>query len=310
MRRIDPNPSRARFEMPERRWPIFRDKQTLGGYYERLAGRAPTPVACVKCADSPCFLSKPDDEHSERLCPVDAIVPPIDGAEALVTSACIGCGICVFSCPVGAISLSGEKISVLGHNPEVLTKLVSAVEQRAWRLGSATSLAGLESRQIKVLVQRFVRDASKLESAQLYPLIASLFRFMGFEATASSRGVNNDRVDVLLTVNNTQVPIEVKSALEVKAINAKSIQQALENKLMLLARNEDKPSDLSASTLIVGFEKPPERINLHRVIDAIAGVYGVNVALLTVHRLYELVLQHAAGQHMDGTVFTRTRGLI
>jgi carbon-monoxide dehydrogenase iron sulfur subunit len=52
------------------------------------------PVTCLQCEDAPCAA----------LCPMNAI-KFTDSCLCIDETKCIGCGICVIACPVGAISV-------------------------------------------------------------------------------------------------------------------------------------------------------------------------------------------------------------
>ena len=77
---------------------------------------------CVNCINPQCMSLRDEDiecaefpdiahDMSKYLCPVNAIK---SGAKAIVIDEkkCIGCGLCVASCPVGAIYLQGGKAKV------------------------------------------------------------------------------------------------------------------------------------------------------------------------------------------------------
>ena len=73
------------------------------------------PLTCKQCKDAPCL----------RLCPVGAISLSKDKMKAVVINheACIGCGQCVTACPFGAILFDREekkafKCELCGGGPE------------------------------------------------------------------------------------------------------------------------------------------------------------------------------------------------
>jgi len=61
----------------------------------RVQGGIPVPVGCRHCEKAPCI----------RICPEEALYRDDDGFVVLDESKCIGCLMCIISCPFGAIDL-------------------------------------------------------------------------------------------------------------------------------------------------------------------------------------------------------------
>lgn len=63
-------------------------------------GRFDVPVVCRQCANAPCVKN----------CPVDAFRRnEVTGAIIVDEEKCIGCGICVDACQIGAITIDSER---------------------------------------------------------------------------------------------------------------------------------------------------------------------------------------------------------
>ena len=87
--------------------------------------------------------------------------------------------------------------------------------------------------------------------ATFYPAVADLFKILGFDCTCSRAGVNYQRMDALIKDAKESVPIEIKSTGEEEFLSVKGVRQALENKVVLLARRY-VPTTRTAASLAVG----------------------------------------------------------
>jgi hypothetical protein len=114
-------------------------------------------------------------------------------------------------------------------------------------------------------------------------------------ARQSNHGDTSNRIDLVLVDIKSPVPIEVKSRSEVPAINWKSIQQALENKLVMARLSGHTELD-GASSLVVGHAYPAERTGIAELIDQIDQAFGVRIGLVSLGRLYDLLIGVAMGE--------------
>lgn len=142
-----------------------------------------------------------------------------------------------------------------------------------------------------------------------YPLVAALFRIIGFECRTSRRGVNYDRADAMIVDEKNSVPIEIKSPGEETELSVKAIRQAVENKVILLSRKQFATS-LPITTLAVGFNPPNERSEVRELIGDIHRAYGFNVGVLDIRSLAALALAAArSGGSLELKGFSNMRGV-
>ncbi len=135
------------------------------------------------------------------------------------------------------------------------------------------------------------RSAGLSQSA-FYPLVASLFLQSGFPVWRGAPGDTSSRFDLLLVDEEDSLPVEVKSRPESAVINVKSIQQALENKIILDSR-AFHASRRESSTLVVGYEYPPARSDVSELIRHIDRAYEIRVGLVSISRLYDLAVERS-----------------
>jgi len=248
--------------------------------------------ACLRCPDQPCRRSTGNRvDGNPDLCPVDALsIDPVSGS-VMVDQECISCGVCVLRCPVGAFSPEDQgRIQV--NSAASLGSLgieSDALEFALWR-AEATRGTVVSRNDREAFIDLALRAAAPLGGRQFYPLVASLFRAIGVPATVSNPGDTSNRIDLVLDHSERPIPVEVKSRTEVEAINTKSVQQALENKLAISRLTGRQNLDDTAS-LVVGYDYPPQRSGVDELVDDIFATYGIKIGLISLRRLYELLLE-------------------
>ena len=90
---------------------------------------------------------------------------------------------------------------------------------------------------------------------EFYPMVSALLSLLGFDSGYSRAGVNAQRMDAWVYFEGDIVPIESKSPTEELSLSTKAVRQALENKIILLSRNECPPR-FETTSLIVGYQIP------------------------------------------------------
>ncbi len=254
---------------------------------------------CLRCFDEPCIRFAIEEQdvlrRATQVCPVDAIRFSASSTAPEISNACIGCGLCAMRCPVGAVSLLDDEASVapLVSSPIDSDGCYEPVEVHEFleRRRSQSSTVRWDLSGMERSLNRLSAVARPLKQGDFYPLVASLFSIAGFPVWQPVQGDTNNRIDLILVDALDSLPVEVKSQTEVAVINVKSIQQALENKIILDQR-EFLPSINSSSSLVVGYAYPPARSDVTELVDDIYMAFGINIGLISIRALYELAIQH------------------
>lgn len=143
--------------------------------------------------------------------------------------------------------------------------------------------------KIEVAAAVFSENHSKDTQISFYPLVTHLFKILGFKSDYSRAGVNYQRWDACVWVNDYAIPVEIKSPTEEKMLSTKAIRQALENKVILLSRGGlDTKRELTS--LVVGFRLPNERGEMSNLIDDIYNTYNLNLGVIDLTTLAHLAL--------------------
>ncbi len=178
------------------------------------------------------------------------------------------------------------------------SELVSAVE------GSLAASGGDAQVAAESLHGLYV-DANQNE---FYPLIGELFTILGLDCHVNRAGQNYARADAVIELGeDDSIPIEIKSPGEEREISIKAVRQALENKVIFLSR-QPTPCKPATSTLVVGYNLPNERSEVHELIDDIHKAFDVSVGVIGLRTLLFLVcvsLQESASIELPDIVNLR-----
>ena len=167
------------------------------------------------------------------------------------------------------------------------------------REGGDIETAGLKE-QLRALRERhpsasnaateFAHSRVSDNQIQFYPLVIQLFRLLGFESGTSRTGVNYQRWDGWIDLDGTLVPVEIKSPTEELALSTKAIRQALENKVVLLARGGLNIGE-DTTTLIVGYQIPNERGEMASLIEDVFQAFNISIGVIDLHTLSLLAIR-------------------
>lgn len=142
-----------------------------------------------------------------------------------------------------------------------------------------------------------------------YPLVAELFKIIGFDCKASRHGVNYERSDAFISHPKESIPVEIKSPGEELNISTKGVRQALENKVILLSRKY-QPTLPETTSLVVGFDLPNSRAEVADLIYYIKITYDINIGVIDFQTLVELALQRIEGREAETQKVFRLYGFM
>lgn len=167
--------------------------------------------------------------------------------------------------------------------------------------------AGKNSRAIVNALFNYYIDATQ---TTFYPLIATLFKIMGFDCSFSRPGDNGARWDAIIDDPEGSIPIEIKSPTEEQHLSIKAIRQVLENKIILLSRKTHITSP-DVTTLAVGYYMPNERAEVTRLIADFKETYGYKIGVIDLKSLLSLAVSILVdGQGFDKEKLYTLEGLV
>jgi Fe-S-cluster-containing hydrogenase component 2 len=265
---------------------------------------------CIQCLDHPCLFfteTGVTEPLPKSVCPTDALKPKLGGG-VIVGDGCISCGLCAVLCPVGAIEIGTEGAAVVLETQHELVESTLNEESFLELRNRAKQYATLSDKKIEVAVKKLTEKSVVLTQKAFYGLTSSLFQSLGVQTFLPPQGDTNNRIDLILTDSRRSLAVEIKSATETRSINIKSIQQALENKIVLDQRRffESVSSD---SSLVVGYSYPPDRSGVEELIRDISNTFGIRIGVISIEDLYRLVLQvNLNGKKFDRNVLNELFG--
>ena len=143
-----------------------------------------------------------------------------------------------------------------------------------------------------------------------YRLVRDMFRLLGLRCETSRPGVNYQRWDACLWLGDIAVPVEIKSPAEEQVLSTKALRQAVENKIVLLARGS-LTTNPEATSLMVGFLPPNERSDIWLLIDEVFETFRIRVGVVDLQTLTIACLRYLRdGRQIHVGRITRLRGLL
>ncbi|MFR1708843.1 MAG: hypothetical protein ACLSV2_08080 [Clostridium sp.] len=158
-------------------------------------------------------------------------------------------------------------------------------------------LAGNTSKEI---AEKLFENNATATQTTFYPLIATLFKVIGFKCSFSRPGDNGARWDAIIDDDSRSIPIEIKSPTEEQHLSIKAIRQALENKIILLSRKTHITSP-EVTTLAVGYYLPNDRAEVSRLIADFKETYGYKIGVIDLKSLLSI----AVSMLVDGKGFEK-----
>jgi 4Fe-4S binding domain len=170
---------------------------------------------CWLCSDAPCssFMASEVGRDlplsaamspEQRVCPTDAISRKAGGLPIIDADKCIGCGLCVARCPVGALHL--DPVTATAIVPErVDGEAVPLAQLQARRTLAASTLAFesapfADAELVAVQVARTSSRLTRLNASSAFRLLVrNTFLLDGGAARMSNRGDNSDWAEVVAT---------------------------------------------------------------------------------------------------------------
>lgn len=191
-----------------------------------------------------------------------------------------------------------------------LSEHVAAAADQASELLAEIQHALAVTESVEGAVDSLFLAYSTANKDVFYPLVGNLFCILGFDCHVSRGGQNYERADAIILDPQRSIPIEIKSPGEESEISVKGVRQALENKVVLLSR-KSYPTDQETTSLVVGFNPPNDRSEVHELVEDIRGAFNVLIGVIDFRSLLSLAVHSVqSGKQINVHDFHLLQGAI
>lgn len=258
--------------------------------------------SCIGCADEPCRILTNNErtidglnafagDTSSAVCPVKAITwdPGLEAPE-IDPTACIGCGLCVSRCPVGAISIHDNVAMVATTVPTSGDSRLSTTPFSSGQVQQRKQVAIIPKYELQepilddAEVFRVTTALSKASDVIQKTAVRSVLVAAGCSVSLSRKGDVHTRMDgTYSTFDGVRGSLEVEFGLDsLEAVRASLDDVAVLNSRYHLPKSEQTP-------IVVCGELPRERQGYWQVVRDIYRVLDIKVRTATVGSLLLLV---------------------
>lgn len=258
--------------------------------------------SCIGCADEPCRILANKErtidavdafagDTSSAVCPVKAITwdPGVE-APKIDPTVCIGCGICVARCPVGAISVRDNVAVVAAAEPTSANSRLSTAEFSSGQAQQRKQIAIIPKYELQepilddVEVVRVTTALTKASDVIQKAAVRSVLVAAGCSVSLSRKGDVHTRMDgAYSTSDGVRGSLEVEFGLD----SLEAVRASLDDVAVLNSRY-DLPKEMQTPIVVCG-ELPRERQGYWQVVRDIYRVLDIKVRTATMGSLLLLV---------------------
>lgn len=266
--------------------------------------------ACLRCPDAPCCRYQADElqlsdlmifpgDSDLSICPTGALDWPIDSDDgpSIDAAHCIGCGLCVQRCPVGAIQLGIDGIAKVLDNDTRTLKRSELAETESTRSAfieavRVSQMAIISDNNIERLTDR-ISSKGINNSGPKFPNLftRNLLKEVGWNASMRRAGDTNVRMDVIAQSSGLICVTEVEFS--------DAVIDAPRNVLdgIAVLRMRYGLSKLTAG-LVVVYALPNQRSEYWHVISDIEKILDVRIYTISATALILLLWEGCTLNHL------------
>jgi len=246
---------------------------------------------CLRCADAPCMNWSPEEvtrtvavpapvSLDPRVCPTDALHWGVDDIPYVDDDACVGCGLCVARCPVGAIRLDPETGGAVVDSRRAVLPVRDREEFEQFRRAVSDSQAP-ESRpaddahRVEVQLQRWLRTPAGRDSGALRLMVRNAFLLTGDAARLRNDGDVHAWAEVAAGRDATVGVVQVEDQSD----TLDPFRRVLASSARVVAAQGVDVRDVVPVVALLGL--PNARVDYYRVVADASRYLGVEVRTLT-----------------------------
>ncbi len=247
-------------------------------------------AGCINCINPKCMSLSDDDiecvefpgiahDMSKYLCPANAIK---SGAEQIVIDdkKCIGCGLCVVSCPVGAIYLKDGKARVAHVDKKELDILsVDATgiqkQKRFLEENVAVDKAGIIQKESERIIGSICDEIKQMSQEKQNILARNLLIKLGNHATLARQGNVYMRMDGFYSNKKQFGVVEIETGADMLDVSRAILDDvAVANVRYGVDKNKNHP-------LAIVLSLPNKRTDYWQVLKDIRDIVEMPIGTIT-----------------------------
>lgn len=265
---------------------------------------------CLRCSDAPCMNFGADELRVPSMpelgsvvsyntvCPTSAITLDDLGQPRIDPNNCIGCGLCVARCPVGALSLTSASETPV--KLELLTEYVILGDSEAlkFRADLAKKVVTVwppvnaMERQVhhvrKKLLERGHQGAQTVNNLTRH-LVRNTFVAMGARVALRNQGANSLSCELIAEDSNRTILVEISTTDD----TLDAFRRLLSGAARALGRQGLKKSQIAL--MLVVPRLPNNRVDLYRLISDVHRYLGLTFFLVPLPALTFATLRGNVG---------------
>ena len=245
---------------------------------------------CINCMNPKCMRLLPNElvcpsfaemsyDRNATVCPVNAIS---HGANSIVINedTCIGCGLCVEKCPIGAIYIKNGTASLNPQSPSktkwmpVTAKNIQIQEQFLKTIAFHPKTGTMRKESNSVLNSIYYK-ISMLSQYQQNIIARNLMLIIGGEASLSRQGDVYTRMDGYYATGNQEGVMEIETGYDMLDVSRALLDDvAVLNVRYSISKSRNHP-------LAICLSLPNRRTDYWQVLKDIRSVTGIGISTVT-----------------------------
>lgn len=261
---------------------------------------------CLNCANPRCMqieeknticssLTEIASSADLSLCPTKAI--SVDQFSIKIDSEkCIGCGLCVVACPVGAISMKNDKAIVDTKSESSLKELevnpANIIIQEEYIAKCTVEKSVCYEND--ALMEKIFDGIKHLSQEKQNALVRNILIMLGNNATITRKGVVYMRMDGFYQNSKKKGVFEVETGADLLDVS----RAILDDIAVLNVRHKIKVEEETPLAICLGF--PNKRTDYWQVVKDIKDITGIKIQTITIGALLLLMWNNKCLEDMEG----------
>lgn len=254
-------------------------------------------ISCLNCVNPRCMEMHPSEiecysfpkmshEMNKKVCVADAITVGTDSI-LVDENKCMGCGLCAYRCPVGAIHLEDGKAKLnSGNSAPTFTVSMECDSESIKRqrdfLKKTIPLAntGILRKESDDVMEEFYHRIKRMGQEEQNLLVRNVLISLGCQAALSRHGDVYSRMDGFYENENQMGVLEIETGQDVLSVS----RAILDDVAVVNSRYDILPE--TNHPLAVVLSLPNKRTDYWQVVKDIGKVTNLHISTLTIGALF------------------------